>query len=496
MAKLSPTEIIELCFLSALLERQPDGSASASKRYEVIWDFFEKIKTVVPVESVFSCIANTDNDEAICRLCHTLKSANLKLPFSLNLFINTALAITKLQGGRLSVAKDDQLLNLEDLFYVFTVAARKRGATMHQMKSVGARLIRREVSHFTEVEGSYMADYLKWFAPSTSTSSQNQDLVSYLQSMMASTIDESKGQITAISGVSVKVLFDSIKDDPKYAPVVPPMRLLQKGRHWLQELQSETRKELVTKEESETAARLSTTEAYNSRLLDYVNSLRNGDLYICIRILLSFMEERVRIPITENNSKISYWKLLKLGLGIFRRKISSGIESYISVGKHVQSIADEVSCDVEALQKKDLSSVETDRLKYAAKLQFLLSASLQKDDGMLIDDEYPIYSIEKQLFQTCLSRSIDDTTPHDEIWKEWDNLFQDVAMGTVVESHRRLVAMWLKFSLMIHRIRSELACHSTVGIVGLVNSGKSTLVHQLFKIKVCIIINSCMFISV
>lgn len=482
MAKLSPAEIIELCFLSALLEQQPQGSSSASQRYEVICKFFEQIKTVVPIESAFSCIANTDNTEAIRRLCLTLQSAKLKLPFSLNLFINTALAIIRLQGSTSTLSKDDQTLNVEDLFYVFTVAARKQARSVHQIKSLIARLTRQHICPFTEVEGEYMPKYLKWFDSKDSTSSNNNDLVQYLQSLTYSAINESKGQITAISGICVKYLFDLLNDlevDSKCPPVIPPMPLLHKSRKWLQDLQTETRNELVMKLESEKS---SSTAAYNAKLLEFVNSLRNGDLYICIRILLSFMEERVRIPISESDPKISYWKLLKLGLGIFRRKITGGVENYISVGKRVQSIANEVSSEINPLQSAD--AVENDQLKYAGKLQFLLSASLQKDDGMLIDDEYPIYSMEKQLLETCSSRDIDESTSHDEIWKKWDTLFQDVAMGTVVESHRRLVAMWLKFSLMIHKIRNELSCHSTVGIVGLVNSGKSTLTQQLFNIKV------------
>ena len=37
---------------------------------------------------------------------------------------------------------------------------------------------------------------------------------------------------------------------------------------------------------------------------------------------------------------------------------------------------------------------------------------------------------------------------------------------------------------MIHRLCEELARYTTVGVVGLVNSGKSLLVRTLFDIKV------------
>ena len=486
MAKLTPTDIIELCFLSALLEKPPEGSQAASNRYLLICEFFKLIEMVVPIESAFSCVANVDECLAR-RICLTLRNANLSIPFSLSLFINTALAVTKLQGGSRSVSMDDQSLTLEDLFYVFTVAARKFAATKHKVKSVGSRLMGQQSVPLVDVEGKYMEDYLKWFDPTISAASRNSDLVSFLQSMMADTINKSERKITAISGISATSLFNSTKnmnENLTFAPVIPPTDLLQCGRKWLQELQKETRQDLMNQVGDQQGT--STTGAYNARLLKYVNSLRSNDLYICVRILLSFMEETVRIPVSEVNPKISYWKLLKLGLGIIKRKFKTkgGISQYISVSKHVKNIADEVSCQVTHFHKEGITS-EAEQDKYAGKLQFLLSASLCEDDAMLIDEEYPIYSMEKQLSDICSDRSITSDTPHYDIWKDWDTYFKDLAIGTVIESHRQLIARWLRFSLTIHKIRNKLSCHTTIGIVGLVNSGKSTLVHSLFKIKVC-----------
>ena len=79
---------------------------------------------------------------------------------------------------------------------------------------------------------------------------------------------------------------------------------------------------------------------------------------------------------------------------------------------------------------------------------------------------------------------IDESTPLKHIEVNWDTLFKGVAMVNLVHSHRRLIARWLKFSLVIHKLRAALSYHATVGIVGLVNSGKSILVKELFNIKV------------
>lgn len=67
----------------------------------------------------------------------------------------------------------------------------------------------------------------------------------------------------------------------------------------------------------------------------------------------------------------------------------------------------------------------------------------------------------------------------------WDHIFRDNVMALVVPSHRSLIARWLKWALMIHHLREELARYTAVGVVGLVNSGKSLLVSTLFNIKVC-----------
>ena len=57
-------------------------------------------------------------------------------------------------------------------------------------------------------------------------------------------------------------------------------------------------------------------------------------------------------------------------------------------------------------------------------------------------------------------------------------------MSFVALSHRPLIARWLKWALMVHKLREELAKYTAVGVAGLVNSGKSILVNTVFGIKV------------
>ena len=162
------------------------------------------------------------------------------------------------------------------------------------------------------------------------------------------------------------------------------------------------------------------------------------------------------------------------------------VAQYISVSRHIQTIADSTSHTVNPYEGASSSNS-----KYAGKLQFLLRASLHQDESLLFDDNFLMYSLENNLYMRFAhstvpeDRRITESTSLDDIVVKWDTLFKDVAMLNVVHSHRHLVARWLKFSLLMHKLRAELYHHTTVGVVGLVNSGKSTLVKELFRIEVC-----------
>ena len=467
MANLTVQEVIELSFLGALLEKHP--RSLTSKRYRVIQKFLEVIVEVVPIESVFSCIASMTSDHNARHLCHMLKRADIKPPLSLTFFVNAALAITKLRGESVNFY---DTASLEDLFYVFYVAAKKRASPIF----------------WSSPQPVDEGKYLKWFGPDVSSYSRNGDMVRYLQTSVDDAIRRSSGRIPAISGISMNSLFETTEamtaDDrnPVCTAVKSPTSLLKEGKRELQNLQTKARDRLKAGPWDLD----SFTKANNTILLDYVKKLRSEDLHICIQTITAFMEEQVRIPVKDFNLSVSYWQLLKLGLGILRKKVSSNfVTQYISVSKHVRIIADDSSHAVDPYQ-----SVNEANSKYAGKLQFLLSASLRHDQPPLFDDKFLVYSLENHLYARFAhvtvpkGQRIDESTPLEHIEVNWDTLFKDVAMANVVHSHRRLIARWLKFSLLIHKLRAELSCHATVGIVGLVNSGKSTLVKELFNIKV------------
>ena len=487
VANLSIAEVIELSFLGALLERYPHSTSLStphtSKRFKMIQDFFKSINHVVPIESAFCCIASTSSDRNASHLCRTLKRADIRPPLSQSFFINAALAITKLRG---EAVQFDQTTTLEDLFHVFVAAAKKRAA----------------FSFLWFKASPHESKYLKWFGPDVaSNSGENCDIVKYLQETVEDAINDCHGRIPVISGFSVKSLFEtteklSKRENVTVAARLPaiksPRCLLKEGRSELLELQTNTRETLKTRPSSAKDTEMSSTKAHNARLLDYVNRLRNEELHMCIQIITAFMEEYIRIPVSDFNLTVSYWQLLKLGLGIFRRKVSKNVTTqYVSVSRHIRSIADETGHTVAAYETRKETERDIANSKYAGKLQFLLSSSLRHDEPLLVDDKFLIYSLESHLYWRFAHSTlpehqrIDASTSLEKIEENWETLFKDVGLSTIVPSHRRLIARWLKFSLMMHKLRTELSCHTSVGVVGLVNSGKSTLVKELFQIMVC-----------
>ena len=489
MANLSIAEVIELSFLGALLEQNPHDTTKstapyASKRFRMIQEFLRAILDVIPIESAFSCIAHTSSVRNAAHLCRTLKRAHIEVPpLSQSLFVNTGLAITKLRGERVHF---DQKTNLEDLFQVLVATAQKRAA----------------FSFLWFKATSNESQYLQWFGPDVvSKSGENRDIVKYLQEIVEEAKWNCQGRIPAISGLSVKSLFEATenvrqRENGPMATRLPaiksPSCLLRNGRAKLVDLQTNTREALKTGPNSGKDVEKSSTKAHNARLLDYVNRLRNEELHLCIQIITAFMEENVRIPVSNFSVAVSYWQLLKLGLGIFRRQVSKDvITQYISVSRHIRSIADEVGHTIPAYETKKETERDAANSKYGGKLQFLLSSSLRHDEPMLIDDKFLIYSLESHLYWKFTNSTvpehqrIDDSTPLEEVEENWEALFKDTGLSTIVPSHRRLIARWLKFSLMMHKLRTELSCHTSVGVVGLVNSGKSTLVKELFQITVC-----------
>ena len=136
---------------------------------------------------------------------------------------------------------------------------------------------------------------------------------------------------------------------------------------------------------------------------------------------------------------------------------------------------------VKAIFSAKLMGSEANDNQYAAKLQFIVQGM---EKTVTCNTQYISYSLERQLSELCKARKIDTHFPLDRLVGQWGKLFEENILSLVALSHRPLIARWLMWALMVHHLREELAKYTAVGVIGLVNSGKSRLVNTLFGIKV------------
>ena len=197
------------------------------------------------------------------------------------------------------------------------------------------------------------------------------------------------------------------------------------------------------------------------------------------------MEQRIRVPLvdspletahilqtTEAPPAVGVWALFSLGLLDFEKMCASkkGKAMVIKVEKYIKGIF-----------RKSSQTPDHHSGLYDGKLQFLLQCL---NETVSCNSNYISYSLEAQLADLCSMRDIKPTTRVTTLVDKWDDYFKKNLLYHILQPFRPLVARWIIWCLNIHHSRKELASHTTVGIVGLSNSGKSCLVRTLFKQKV------------
>ena len=471
LAKLTPTELIELAYVSALLEQHPrNPQHSLSKRFEAIRKFLEEIVTVVPIESALSAIAIAENDQVSERCCKALMVSRVAPPLSLMLYVNTGLALGRLLGR----PYNPEAISPEDVYYCMWYAAKKIAGELKELEKTPSEL---GLERVTLGNARYFASTLKsiFSISAAHPDSEIHGMVKHLQQLLQRALRSVDRVIPdAISDVSVGRLFQLHSTESK-----PPIEVLREGRRKLTALQNQVVSGVRVDSEGGKAVvvpnrdpEVSCTALYNTRMLEIVERIRNHELKVCNTVLFSFLQENVRIPMTEKNP-VDLPKLFKLGIAIGRKMIRSGQEVVfrnITVGEHIQSIVE-----------KGSEMVEVKNGKYTAKIQFIL----QSIKNVSWNNDYPSYYLERQLSDTFkMFATIQPTASVSELVQNWDTLCTEGALSLVAESHRSLIARWMKCTLMIHSLRQELSKSTAVGVVGLVNSGKSQLVKTLFGVQV------------
>ena len=480
LAKLIPSQLIELAYLSALLEQHPfSGSQPHSHKVKVVSKFLEEIVQVVPVESITHAIADGSYETAeVC--LKVFLSCDLPLSFALR---NGLADCSARVIHNMPIVGRQKFWNFEgqnvgsSFFYsgMYDEQSKQTTYSAHPCIPGTTQLFPLTFGKFT-----FDADELN--EPKFS-----EELVARFEKLCNHIVlaeQELLSKRALLSEINVDFLYHiNVGTKDGQGGLRSPINILKDGRNRLSHLfaTAQSLKPLDLAGRSE-------TKRSNLEMLETVNSIRKNDLATCASLLGGFMyQQEIDIPLVKTHrdsseqlslvaaASVGVWALFSLKYCDIQPILAQcrGEQLLVKILEYVKTVS-----GVQSVNAPDEESGP-----YAAKVQFMVQG-LQMKETVTCNRQYISYSLERQLVELCHERKIDASIPLVTLTKRWNAIFKDTTFSLVAPSHRSLIARWMKWALMIHNLREELAKYTSVGVVGLVNSGKSKLVNALFGIKV------------
>ena len=497
LARLTPSQLIEVTYLSALLEQHPfTGPQPLSHKVTVIKEFLEKVVEVVPLESVGYAIAY--GSDYIAQQCVKVLDARFKdMPLSLLMSDCFSKAAGRVNSGMSSEIHGELLhpaldkLDFHDRFsehlYHFDYDFNLEDKTLEvKVWFPGTTSIDAPAATHTysllDLERKYNIEPNKdLFQLSHTTNFFD------LQTKLLIAVTQKPARVNnVICGLSISSLYGLSSSQLRF-----PIDMLEIGKGKLASLieTSSSDNSSTSVKGFQVSPRVSTSATSsslnNKLMLKTVNDIRTKDLAICSSLLAGFMEQHeVVIPLIK--SQRDHSKALALSA-----RASVGVWALSSLDfEHIQPILKQcrgqqllvkIEDYIKGIVEAKAMAPSPDDTQYAAKLQFIVQGA---EKTVTCNSQYISYSLERQLADLCKKRNITETIALDKLCSLWDQLFERNILSLVAKSHRPLIARWLKWALMVHNLREELAKYTAVGVVGLVNSGKSRLINSLFGIQV------------
>ena len=475
--------MIELAYLSALLEQhqQPGKKSLVSHKVNVVRRFLENVVRVVPLESIAYAIAYGKDEVAIhCTKALLSYCSQQKLPPSYLMTYGLARACSRMSSG---ISHD-----------IFIQAREKVGPTEMENQTILSNA--NQTSEFFSMATKRLLEKAKLgeehkINPDLMPRKEVLELVT-LGAEVVGEHEEAKklgNVVNAVSGLNIEEVYPITHKNAhaqmhmnKSEQLQCPLDILRSGKMKLSSLAKKAQSIQVGAQSVPPATQSSQKRLDNSAMLKTVNDIRQKDLAICTALLGGFMEQQeIDIPLVRSRrdrseafslhgaASVGVWALSSLNYDdiqpIFAR--CQGNQLLVKIEEYVKAIF-------------SAKSMEADDDRYAAKLQFIVQGMKKT---VSCNSQYISYSLERQLFELCDDK-IDLSMPLDKLVAQWGGLFKNNILSLVALSHRPLIARWLKWALMVHNLREELAKYTAVGVAGLVNSGKSKLVNSLFGIQV------------
>lgn len=511
LAKHTPSEIIQLAYWSAMLERHP-MQGIPSVRFREITRFLEEAVDVVPVESIFFAVAYNDSDTAL-KCAKAIKATNPRIPPSGMAMYGLQRAAIRMRTGVQASALDEMLaiafrhipgnpnlpvdittsetglrVSWETYMTVLTTPPTSTSrlnyaeVTRHSLQS--QRLPRSIPVQFVPCRNEFIIPLPHPQTPNAEVVEVS-DYLEQLLNKVSTQVNAAaqRGHVDVVCNQNIERVY------PVYLPrkktlctstLQSPLVVLHEAKQKLVEFQEYKK------------AGTEGTEAWNNKMLALVQDIKESDLKICVALLGSFLEQQIRIPLLKSpmdTAKVLSSRTAPVAVGVWALFSMSyhDLDELLSRmdGKSLQvEIADYISSILNPTPKSSKSrslklyEQNTSEQKYAGKLQFMLQG-IKKT--VSCSNQYISYFLERQL---CSNLRFDKSISVKDLINGWDKIFEGDALSLVAKSHRPLIARWLKWAVLIHDLREALASYTCVGVIGLINSGKTQLVNTLFGIQV------------
>ena len=481
--------MIELAYLSALLEQHPYGKFQPnSHKVAVISEFLNQVVKVVPLESIAYAIAYGNPDEIAVQCAKAVVSSQLDLPVSELMFTGLGRATDRLRSG-ISPDIIDTMVREMKQYYDIQIPPNEV-----YFKTIQTGTKQLEVS--VEYQGRKSVITKDWeeleaqynISPSLITEAELAHELSELHVNMFDRYTKAKkdGNLSILSGLSIEQLYPVGQKTTIEGELMLqcPLDILRNGKKQLTSLAMRIQAQAKSSAAATShAGNKSMSSLDNTAMLKTVNDIRQQDLAICTALLGGFMEQQeIDIPLLKSrrdrSQALSLRGVASVGVWALSSLNYDDIQPILAQSPANQLLV-KIEKYIQAVFSKRL--METPDDQYAAKLQFIVQGMTKT---VTCNSQYISYSLERQLTEVCNECQIDASMPLKQLVDHWGTLFKKNILSLVALSHRPLIARWLKWALMVHNLREELAKYTAVGVAGLVNSGKSKLVNSVFGINV------------
>ena len=388
LAQLTPSQLIELAYLCALLEQHPCGkSEPLSHKLEVIKSFLERVVHVVPLESVaFAVGSGSDETAEMCSQALMDLHSQLTIPASDLFQLGISFALQRLSTGvPLSVIRKMHVKAREQLSVplpVFTGGMCKVDSDTISM-SLRPRAPGDYSDSFTKplsvVKMKLDAVELKGrdFFKETTTA-----FLETLLYRMRNEVDQcrlvQRMPYQLIYGLNIEKLYPVSHDSQQqqHCPALnSPLDMLVHGRKTLGNLRVVTASHQASKPPS--LEQVVDRQKSNQLMLQSVNDIRKREVATCATLLGAFMEqEGILIGLSKSSkdqlslelsasASVGVWALFSLDYQQIKSILAQckGEQVLVKIGDYVKA----------TLGSEDVP----DDSQYAAKLQFVVEGMIK-----------------------------------------------------------------------------------------------------------------------